>query len=41
MPKSHISVQQAKEMSRDGKEQLIKKIEQDAHDNEVMYWGCA
>ena len=40
MSKGHILVQQAKEMSEGGKEQLLKKIEQDAHDNEVMYWGC-
>ncbi len=40
MSKGCILVQQAKEMSGEEKEQLIKKIEQDAHDNEVMYWGC-
>ena len=29
------------EMSANEKETLIKTIEQEAHDNEVMYWGCS
>ena len=41
MSEERISVQKAKEMSGEGKEQLIKRIEQDAHDNEVVYWGCS
>lgn len=41
MSKSPVSVQKAWEMSTEEKEQLLRKIEQDAYDNEVLYWGCS
>ena len=39
MPEERISVQQARKMSREEQEELLSKIEQVAHDNEVTYWG--
>ena len=41
MPSEGISVQKAKEMSQKEREQLLSKIEQHAHDCEVLYWGCS
>lgn len=41
MSKERISVQEAKEMTEEEKEQLLRTIEQHAHDCEVIYWGCA
>ena len=41
MAKIPISVQQAKKLSNEEKEELLRKIEQEAHDNEVEYWGCS
>ncbi len=41
MSKECISLQNAKEMSKEEKEKLIRTIEQHAHDNEVTYWGCS
>ena len=38
--KKPIPLPKAKEMSEEDKEQLIRTIEQEAYDNEVMYWGC-
>lgn len=40
MSEEGISVQKAREMSREEKEKLIRIIEQEARDNEVVYWGC-
>ncbi|MFX0197489.1 MAG: C-GCAxxG-C-C family protein [Candidatus Hodarchaeota archaeon] len=41
MCNSPISVEKARELSKDEKERLIKVIEQEAHDNEVLFWGCS
>ena len=41
MSKPPISLQKAREMGREEKEQLLGAIEQEAHDNEVVYWGCS
>lgn len=35
-----ISLQEAKKMSGEEREQLIGLIEKEAYDNEVSYWGC-
>jgi C_GCAxxG_C_C family probable redox protein len=36
-----MSLKQAKALSSEEREQLIRAIEQDAHDNEIQYWGCS
>ena len=41
MPSEGVSVQKAKEMSQEERERLLRKIEQHAHDYEVVYWGCS
>lgn len=40
MPEEKL-IARIREMSPEEKEMLIKKIGQDAHDNEAEYWGCA
>ena len=40
MSQEGISVEKAKQLSSDEKEKLLRKIEQDARDAEVNYWGC-
>ena len=41
MSKLFVTVQEAKEMSKEEQEELLDAIEKDAHDNEVTYWGCS
>ena len=41
MSQEPISPQKARKMSEEEKEELIRKIEQDAHDNEIKYFGCS
>jgi len=41
MPKESMSVQKARELSQEEKEQLFRTIEQYAYDAEVIYWGCS
>ena len=40
MSKEPISIQEARKVSEEAKEELIRKIEQDARYNEVEYFGC-
>jgi C_GCAxxG_C_C family probable redox protein len=40
MSKEPISIQEARKVSEEAKEELIRKIEQDARSNEVEYFGC-
>ena len=41
MAKKQMSLEKARSMSKKEKEKLARRIEQDAHDNEVIYWGCS
>ena len=40
MSKEPISIQEARKVSEEAKEELIRKIAQDARSNEVEYFGC-
>lgn len=41
MTGKRLSLEEAKQMSQEEKERLIKSIEQQAHHDEVTYWGCS
>jgi len=41
MSEERMSLQKIKEMGEGQKEQLLGNIEGEAHDNEVLYWGCS
>ena len=41
MSEDCLSSKKNNEMSHDEKDRLLRMIEQEAHDNEVFYWGCS
>ena len=40
MPEGRISLEKAKKLSKEEKEQLISQIEEMSRYNEITYWGC-
>lgn len=41
MPKEGVTLHEAMKMTPAEKQQLITAIRHEAHDNEVLYWGCS
>lgn len=41
MSKERMSFQKIQEMGKDEKEEVLRNIEGEARDNEILYWGCS